>query len=64
MKKQNRENIMRKNYFSIGITKKQDEDLSKIAEKMKETRAALIRKAIDDFIRKAKLDLITEEVLS
>lgn len=64
MKKQNRENIMRKNYFSIGITKKQDEELSKIAEKMKETRAALIRKAIDDFIRKAKLDLITEEVLS
>ncbi len=64
MKKLNRENIMRKNYFSIGITKKQDEELSKIAEKMKETRAALIRKAIDDFIRKAKLDLITEEVLS
>lgn len=55
---------MRKNYFSIGITAKQTEELSKIAEKMKETRAALIRKAIDDFIRKAKLDLITEEVLN
>lgn len=53
---------MRKNYFSIGISKKQDEELTKIGEKMKETRAALIRKAIDDFIRKAKLDLITEEV--
>jgi predicted transcriptional regulator len=55
---------MRKIYFSIGISKKQVEELSKIAEKMKESRAALIRKAIDDFIRKAKLDLITEEVLN